>query len=399
MHQPSGSPEDQEDFAQLLEASAQDSGRFTPGQLVEAAIVKIAPDTVFINVGRKGEGQVERKELLDSEGNLTVKEGDILRAYYLPSPGHDLRFTTKIGAGPVGQAQIQAAFKNGIPVEGTVAKEVKGGFEVRISGGMRAFCPFSQMGLRRDESHAACLNKSYTFKVAECGERNIVLSRKTIVEAERQAAAQAVRATLQEGMRVRGTVTSLQKFGAFVDIGGVEGLVPISELAWGRTEKTEDVLAVGQQVEVVIKKLDWENNKLSFSLKDTLPDPWQSAAQTWPAGSYQNGSVTRLAPFGAFVALGGGVEGLIHISKLGGGRRINHPREVLREGQEIEVRIEAVDQESRKLSLSLASLSRAEAEEASDLKAYLSQSAQAASRPLGTNLGDLLKAKLQQKGR
>jgi small subunit ribosomal protein S1 len=121
--------------------------------------------------------------------------------------------------------------------------------------------------------------------------------------------------------------------------------------------------------------------------------------RSWPEGSFQNGTVTRLAPFGAFVALGGGVEGLIHISRLGGGRRISHPREVLKEGQEIEVRVEAVDQENRKLSLSLASLSRAEAEEAADLKAYLDQSAQAASRPLGTNLGEILKAKLQQKGR
>ncbi|MBI5241817.1 MAG: 30S ribosomal protein S1 [Elusimicrobia bacterium] len=392
-------PEEQEDFEQLLEASSQDSGRFSPGQLVEAAIVKIAPDTIFINVGRKGEGQVERKELLDAEGNLTVKEGDILRAYYLPSPGHDLRFTTKIGAGPVGQAQIQAAFKNGIPVEGAVVKEIKGGFEVRISGGLRAFCPFSQMGLRRDESQSACVGRSYTFKVTECGERNIVLSRRAIVDVERKAQAQTLRESLKEGMRVKGTVTSIQKFGAFIDIGGLEGLIPVSELAWGRTEKVEDVLRAGQTVEVVVKKLDWESGKMSFSLKDTLPDPWQSAAQSWPAGSYQNGTVTRLAPFGAFVALGGGVEGLIHISKLGGGRRINHPREVLKEGQEIEVRIEAVDRENRKLSLSLASLSRAEAEEAADLKAYLDKSSESASLSLGTTLGDLLKAKLEERDR
>jgi small subunit ribosomal protein S1 len=179
-------------------------------------------------------------------------------------------------------------------------------------------------------------------------------------------------------------------------VGGVEGLIPVSEIAWGRTEDVSDALSAGQCVEVVIKKLDWENSKLSFSLKDGLPDPWQSAAQTWPVGTYQNGTVTRLAPFGAFVALGGGVEGLIHISKLGAGRRINHPREVLKEGQGIEVRIEAVDQENRKLSLSLAALSRAEEEEAADLKAYLDKSSASASQSLGT-LGDLLKAKLEKK--
>jgi small subunit ribosomal protein S1 len=397
MHQPSGAPEDQEDFAQLLEASVQETGRLAPGQMVEAAIVKIAPDWIFIDVGRKGEGYLDRKELLDPAGNLTVKEGDKVRAYYLPSPSHEMHFTTKIGSGPVGQAQLEDAFKSGIPVQGTVAKEVKGGFEVRISGGMRAFCPFSQMGLRRDESQADCVGKSFTFKVTECAARNIVLSRKAILDVARQAKAQTLKESLKEGMRVKGTVTSIQKFGAFVDVGGVEGLIPVSEIAWGRTEKVGDVLSAGQTVEVVIKKLDWENNKLSFSIKDTLPDPWASAAQAWPAGSYQNGTVTRLAPFGAFVALGGGVEGLIHISKLGAGRRINHPREVLKEGQEIEVRVEAVDPENRKLSLSLASLSRADEEEAADLKAYLDKSSESATQNLGT-LGELLKAKLGKKG-
>jgi small subunit ribosomal protein S1 len=396
-NQPTGAPEDQEDFEKLLEASVQDAGRLAPGQVIEASIVKIASDWIFIDVGRKGEGYLDRKEMLDAEGNLTVKEGDKVRAYYLPSPSHEMHFTTKIGAGQVGQSQLEDACKNGIPVQGTIAKEVKGGFEVRIGGGARAFCPFSQMGLRRDENQAECVGKSFTFKVTECSSRNVVLSRKAILDVERQASAQALRGTLKEGMRVQGTVTSIQKFGAFVDVGGVEGLIPVSEIAWGRTENVSDVLSAGQKVEVVIKRLDWENNKLSFSIKDALPDPWQSAAQTWPVGSYQNGAVTRLAPFGAFVALGGGVEGLIHISKLGGGRRINHPREVLKEGQEIEVRVEAVDQDNRKLSLSLASLSRAEEEEAADLKAYLDKSSEAASKSLGTTLGDLLKAKLEKK--
>jgi len=394
-NRPTGVPEDQEDFEKLFEASFQEPGRLTPGQMVEAAIVKIAADWIFLDVGRKGEGYLDRKELLDSSGALTVKEGDKVRAYYLPSPSHEMHFTTKIGSGPVAQAQLEDAWKSGIPVQGTVAKEVKGGFEVRIGGGARAFCPFSQMGLRRDEGQAACLGKSFTFKITECAARNVVLSRKAILDVERQGHAQALKGSLKEGMRVKGTVTSIQKFGAFIDVGGVDGLIPVSEIAWGRTENVGDVLAAGQTVEVVVKKLDWENNKLSFSLKDTLPDPWQSAARTWPVGTYQNGIVTRLAPFGAFVALGGGVEGLIHISKLGSGRRINHPREVLKEGQEIEVRVEAVDPENRKISLALAAFSRAEEEEAADVKAYLDQSSASASQSLGT-LGEILKAKLEK---
>jgi small subunit ribosomal protein S1 len=395
-NQPTGAPEDQEDFAELLEQSFPEPGRLAPGQMVEAAIVKIAAEWIFLDVGRKGEGYLDKKELLDPSGNLTVKEGDKVRAYYLPSPSHELRFTTKIGAGPVGQAQLENAWKSGIPVQGAVAKEVKGGFEVRIGGGTRAFCPFSQMGLRRDENQAECIGKSFTFKITECAARNVVLSRKAILDVERQGKARALRDSLKEGMRVKGTVTSIQKFGAFIDVGGVDGLIPVSEIAWGRTENVADALSAGQTVEVVVKKLDWENNKISFSLKDALPDPWLSAAQTWPVGAYHHGTVTRLAPFGAFVALGGGVEGLIHISKLGAGRRINHPREVLKEGQEIEVRVEAVDPEHRKLSLSLAALSRAEEEEAADLKAYLDKSSAAASQSLGT-LGEILKAKLEKK--
>ncbi|MBI5243190.1 MAG: 30S ribosomal protein S1 [Elusimicrobia bacterium] len=389
--------DDKEDFAALFNKSFQEQTRFEPGQMIEAVIVKITAAWIFLDVGRKGEGYLDRKELLDAAGNLSVKEGEKVRAYYLPSPGHELHFTTKIGSGPVAQAQIEYAKKSGIPVQGTVAKEVKGGFEVRISGGARAFCPFSQMGMRREENSAEVIGKALTFKVTECGERNIVLSRKAILDAERQVRAQALKESLKEGMRIKAIVTSIQKFGAFVDIGGVEGLIPVSEIAWGRTENVGDVLSVGQAVEAVIKKLDWEKDRLSLSIKDALPDPWESAAQTWPLGTYQNGTVTRLAPFGAFVALGEGVEGLIHISKLGAGRRISHPRDVLEEGQSVEVRIEAVDQENKRLSLSLAAISREEETAAADLKAYMEQSS-TDSQSLGT-MADLLKVKKEEKGK
>ncbi len=190
-------------------------------------------------------------------------------------------------------------------------------------------------------------------------------------------------------------MTSIQKFGAFVDIGGIEGLLPVSEIAWSRTEKVSDVLSAGQQVEVIIKKIDWEKEKFSFSLKDALPDPWDRAADLFPVGSYHSGTVARLAGFGAFVTLAGGIDGLIHISKLGAGRRINHPKEVLKEGQSVEVKIEAVDRQNRKLSLSLAEVSRAEEEAAAAIKDY--QAKASAPQSLGT-LGDLLKAKMERKG-
>jgi len=387
----------EENFAEMFEKSFKKQGRLEPGQMVEAMIVKITSEWVFLDLGGKGEGYLDRKELADEAGNLTVKEGDIVRAYFQSSANNEMHFTTKIGSGPGKQAQLEDAWRNGVPVEGTVAKEVKGGFEVKIGGTVRAFCPFSQMGLRRDEPQADIIGRSLPFNISEYGEngRNIVLSRRAILESERQDKKRVLQASLQEGMKVRGKVTSIQKFGAFVDIGGIEGLLPVSEIAWSRTEKVSDVLSVGQEVEVVLKKMDWDQERFSFSLKDALPDPWDRAVDAYPAGSYHNGTVSRLAPFGAFVTLAEGVDGLIHISKLGGGRRLSHPREVLKEGQAVEVQIEAVDREKRKISLALAEIRRAEEEEAATLQEYKQQT-NAAPQNLGS-FGEILKAKMEQK--
>ncbi len=387
----------EENFAELFEQSMKHQAKLEAGQAIEAQIVQISADWIFLDLGGKGEGYLDRKELLDPDGNLTVQEGDRVRAYFLSSKNNEHHFTTKIGSGPGKRSQLEDAWRNGIPVEGTVVKEVKGGFEVKVAGTVRAFCPFSQMGVRRDQPQTDLPGKTLAFMIGEYGEngRNIVLTRRPILEQERRAAREALQAKLSEGMRVRGRVTSIQKFGAFVDIGGVEGLLPVSELAWSRTEKVSDLLSAGQEVEVVIKKLDWENDRYSFSLKDALPDPWEEAAGSYLPGSYHRGTVARLAPFGAFVTLREGVDGLIHISKLGGGRRIGHPREVLKEGQEVEVQVEAVDREKRKVSLALAEIRRAEEEEAATLQEFRQQE-NAAPQNLGS-LGELLKAKLEQK--
>jgi len=387
----------EENFAEMFEKSFKKQGRLEPGQMVEAMIVKITAEWIFLDLGGKGEGYLDRKELADEAGNLTVKEGDMVRAYFQSSANNEMHFTTKIGSGPGKQTQLEDAWRNGIPIEGTVAKEVKGGFEIKVGGTVRAFCPFSQMGLRREEPQSEIIGRSLTFNIAEFGEngRNIVLSRRAILEGERQDKKQALQASLQEGMKVRGKVTSIQKFGAFVDIGGVEGLLPVSEIAWSRTEKVGDVLSVGQEVEVILKKLDWDQERFSFSLKDALPDPWDRVVESYLVGSYHSGTVSRLAPFGAFVTLEQGVDGLIHISKLGGGRRLSHPREALKEGQPVEVQIEAVDRDKRKISLALAEVRRAEEEEAATIKEY-KQQAVASPQNLGS-FGEILKAKMEQK--
>jgi small subunit ribosomal protein S1 len=385
----------EESFAELFEKSFVDSGRLEPGQKVEAVVLKVASDWVFLDVGQKGEGVLEKKELLDAEGNLKVREGETITAYFLSSRAGELRFTTRVGGPEVGSSQLEEAFRAGIPVEGRIEKEVKGGFEVRVAG-VRAFCPFSQVGLRRASNPEELLGQTLPFRITQYGERgrNIVLSHRAILEEERQKQKEALKETLKEGMTVRGTITSLRDFGAFIDVGGLEGLIPVSEVGWGRVEDIHQILSVGQEVEAVVKSLDWEKDRFSFSIRETLADPWTRVPQDFPEGSVHAGKVARLAPFGAFVTLAEGVDGLVHISKLGAGKRISHPREVLREGKDLQVRIEKLDPESRRLSLVPVGEGSAEEKSApEDFRKFLDTG-----KPMGT-FGDLLKGKLEKKGK
>jgi small subunit ribosomal protein S1 len=382
----------EESFADMLEQSFRKQGRLEPGEKVEARILKISGEWIFLDTGRKGEGVLDRKELLDGDGNLTVREGDTISAWFLSSSNNEMRFTTKLG-GAAGQSQLEDAWRSGIPVDGYVEKEVKGGFEVKVGGTMRAFCPYSQMGLRRTDNPETLVGRHMSFRVTEYGEkgRNIIVSHRAILEEERLRQREELRETLREGMTVKGTVTSLRDFGAFVSIGSVEGLLPVSEIAWGRVADIREVLTVGQELEVVVKQIDWENDKFSFSIRETLADPWEKVTKSCPEGSFHSGMVARLTPFGAFVTLAPGVDGLIHISRLGAGKRISHPREVLREGERVEVRVESVDRENRRLSLVLAGPARAAEEEEAVLETFRSQAAAAAGSSMGS-LGDLFKA-------
>jgi small subunit ribosomal protein S1 len=183
--------------------------------------------------------------------------------------------------------------------------------------------------------------------------RNIVVSRRAMLEEEKKARIEELKASLAVGMEVTGVIRSLQKFGAFIDLGGIDGLIPMSELSWVRNEKIENVLAVGQEVRAKILSLDWERNRLSLSLKALQPDPWALVAEQFQVGAKVSGTIVRLAPFGAFVNVAPGIDGLVHISNLGAGRRINHPKEVVETGQAVEAYVLAVDRENRKLSLSL----------------------------------------------
>jgi small subunit ribosomal protein S1 len=391
-------PESEESFAEMLEQSLLGAKELKPGQKVEAKVLQIGPQWVFLDVGQKGEGVLDVKELQDEEGKVAVAAGDKLTAYFLSAAGGELRFTTRLGAGAAGAAQLEEAWRSGIPVEGRLEKEVKGGYEVRLAGGLRAFCPFSQLGLRREDFPETIAGQTRSFKVIQFGEqgRNIVVSHRAILEEERALQREALKGTLEEGMVVKGRVTSLRDFGAFVDIGGIEGLLPISEISYSRIEDISQVLQVGQELEVAVKKLDWEANRFSFSLRDTLADPWQKVGSVYVEGGTCTGTVARLTPFGAFVTLEDGIDGLVHISKLGAGRRLKHPGEVLKDGQQLTVTIEKIDREARRISLvPVGTAQEAEKAEAA-VKAPASYSDKPAGQGMGT-LGDMLKKQLGEK--
>jgi small subunit ribosomal protein S1 len=386
---------DEKSFAELLGESEPDRGWIKPGQRVEAMIVKITPEWVFIDVGGKHEGYLDRKEFLDAEGTLTVKEGEAIRAYFLSSQHNEKLFTTKVGAGEAGRAFLEDASRGGIPVEGLVEREVKGGFEIKVAGDTRGFCPFSQMGLVRIETPANWVGQRLAFKIIEFGERgrNIILSHRAILEEEQAKLREGLKTSLKEGMLVKGKIVSVQKFGAFVELGGVQALIPISEIAWEHVADISERLKVGQEVDAVILKLDWENNRISLSLRSNMPDPWERVEKEFPVGASFTGTVVRLTKFGAFVTLLPGVDGLVHISKLGKGKRITHPSEVLTEGQSIAVKIENVDRENKRISLvPLGEAEEETAEELEDFQKYVGK----APGSFGS-LGDALQKKMRVK--
>ncbi|MDQ5987918.1 MAG: 30S ribosomal protein S1 [Syntrophus sp. SKADARSKE-3] len=388
-------------FAEMFESTQMRKDFLEPGQKIEATIVKITAEWIFLDLGGKSEGYLDRKELADEEGNLSVKEGDKISAYFLSSKANEKLFTTRIGAGNSARNYMEDAWRNGIPVEGVVSKEIKGGFEIALAGNMRGFCPFSQMGLQRIDNAADYIGRRQPFRIIEFAEkgRNIILSSRILLEEQRAKDEEAMKASLKEGMTVTGTIVSIRDFGAFLDIGGIQGLLPISEIGWDRVEDIKEHLSIGQVMDVIITKLDWANNRISLSYKQTLSDPWEDVSLKYPEGSIHNGKIVRLTTFGAFANLGPGIDGLIHISKLGKGRRIAHPRDAVKLGDVIEVKVDAIDREKRRISLSVPMTempqeapSKKQEEQEDDYRAYMEKN----TTSFGS-LGDMLKKKMDKK--
>ena len=345
---------DEKSFAELLAESSMKSEHLKPGERVEAEVVNITPDWVYLNMDGKTEGYLSSEEVRDETGNIPLKEGDRISVYFLEAKNGERHFTTRVRGPEAARSFLEQAWQNKTVVEGTVEKAIKGGFLVKLIGGIRGFCPLSQVETARLENPEEYIGRKLDFIVIgyEKKGRNIVLSHRAVLEQEIERKRQALREELREGMTVRGTITSIQKFGAFVDLGGIEGLIPASEVSWSPVEDLHSVLTEGQETEAVVIRLDWDKGRITLSLKEALPGPWTNIEEKYPDGSVHTGQVARLTPFGAFVTLEPGIDGLIRFARKKEGEKPPPLRKIIKEGQSVEVRIESVKKEKRRIILS-----------------------------------------------
>jgi small subunit ribosomal protein S1 len=346
------SESESEDFATLF---AQHEARraLEKGQVVKGRVIQITAEHVFVDVGGKGEAWIDRAELADGEGQLRVKVGDEVEATVV-STGDEIRLSHKLRQGAQAREALAVAAQTGVPVEGRVAGVIKGGYEVTV-GGLRAFCPFSQMDLRRVDSEQDYVGRVLEFRVTKYAEggRNLVLSRRALLEEQAAAAAEETRKKIVPDAVLSGTVASLADFGAFIDLGGVQGLVPMSELSHARVERAGDRLRVGETVTVKVLRLDPEKGRITLSLKALEGDPWAAVPGQLRERQIVRGRAVRATDFGVFVALLPGVDGLLHASEIPRHRQ-GAIREMVAAGAEIAVMIVAVDPAKRRIALALA---------------------------------------------
>jgi small subunit ribosomal protein S1 len=360
----------QDDFASLFEANTQaprstKARGLTLGQPCRAEVLQVGQGGVFVeildhdNLGKRPEAYLDALDVRGPDGQLTVKTGDVIEAVVVAiERSGAVRLGRSLGR-PQGLDEIATAYEAKIGVEGKVVAVNKGGLEVEIAG-QRAFCPTSQIERGYVADPQAFVGRSLTFLVTELrdGGKRIVLSRRALLEQEAAIARDRTLAQLQVGAAVRGSVTAVREFGAFVDLGGVEGLIPTSELSFDRSRKAVDMLTPGDVVEVQVRAIqtDVPNKrgaptvKITLSLKALTADPWDDVAERVPVGKVITGSVTRLLDFGAFVQLAPGIEGLLHVSELPG--KVAHPSAALQVGQQLPVVVRSLDREARKISLS-----------------------------------------------
>jgi len=326
---------------------------FEEGQLVTTKIVAIYGDNIFLDLNMKSEGIIDSAEFRTPDGNLTVKVGDTVKVYFISSDHGEMHFTTKLSGDTSNTAVLETAFKKAIPVEGTVEKEIKGGFEIKI-GDSRAFCPYSQMGYHQREEPSFFIKRTITFLIQEFNreKHNIIVSNRAYCEAQEKIRIEKLKKELKVGLTVTGTVVKLQSFGAFVEVQGIQALLPISEIKVGRVEDIEKELTIGQEVEAKILSMDLDKKRMSISCKALQADPWSTIKDRYHVGDRYEGTISKIAGFGLFVNLEPGVDGLVFISKLPDAGENTNLDKIYKKGDTMPVQIDSIDSEGRRIGLS-----------------------------------------------
>ena len=357
--QPKGPEDGEESFAALLDQySPETDADLRVGDKIKGKIISIGNDTIFVDTNTKIDASVERADLLDDNGELPYSVGDSVELYVVAASESEVRLSKAI-AGIGGLDMLQEAHAQKIPVEGRVQATCKGGFHVEMMQ-RRAFCPISQIDRVYVEDPEPYVGEKYQFLVSriESGGRNIVVSRRQLLERELAATREAFLETLAVDQFLEGVVTRIQPFGAFVElVPGVEGLVHISELSWSRSAGIEDIVRTGDRIRVKVLGIeqagDTNKLKISLSAKQVSGDPWLDINSQFQSGQKVQGTVTRCAKFGAFVEIAPGIEGLVHISELSYTRRVIDPSEIVTVGETVPVVIKDIDLEKRRLALSV----------------------------------------------
>ncbi len=344
-----------EDYLRMLEESFQKTAEINKGDVVEAPIASINDNYIIVDLGGKFDAYAEIGDYADEKGNLKYQVGDILKGFIVDKNDQGYVIGKSLTKQYVDKASILDAYEKKIPVQGKVMSETKGGFNIDILGA-RAFCPASQISMRFTEDNSAFLLKTLDFLIIECSEscRKVVVSRRALEEQQYEEQRAKAMEKLVVGGTVTGKVMRMTNFGAFIDLGGVEGLMHVSEISWHHTIKPQDAMTVGQEVEVKI--LDIKGEKISLSMKALQENPFDEAIKEIKEGDVINCRILRLHNFGAFAELKPGVEGLIPVSEMSRTRNVSHPKDVLKEGDFVQVQIIRIDTDTQKISLSLKAL-------------------------------------------
>ena len=345
----------EETMESLMDMYEESFKRFAEGEVVNGRIISIDRDSVLVDIGYKSEGQIPVQEFMDEEGNVKAGVGDVVEVMVeWWDEEEEVVLLSKEKAEKVKVwDEIKRAHDNDGTVEGVIMSRVKGGFSVDI--GVQAFLPGSQADLRPIRNLDEMVGKTFTFRILKYNRKrsNIVLSRRVILEEEREAARAATLSTIAEGRVVEGIVKNITEYGVFVDLGGVDGLLHITDISWGRVKHPSELFSIGDKITVKILNLDLEKERVSLGMKQLTPDPWTTAAEKYPVGSRITGRVVSLTDYGAFVELEEGIEGLIHVSEMSWTRKIRHPSKVVSVGDEVDAMVLDIKPDNRRISLGM----------------------------------------------